>query len=1180
MHTVSCVYRAFSVRACIVSISAASIAFLARAQVSPSSTSTLGDSEDEAVSLSPFVVSADEDTGYGARDTLAGTRIRTRLEDVGSSISVITKQFLEDTNSASIEQLLVYTANTEVSAEGGNFLGMGDGAILTEVPSTTTRVRGTTSADRTRDFYLTDIPFDSYNTGRIDIQRGPNSILFGIGSPGGIVNNSLNIAGFKDSNRVSYQFASFGSQRMTADFNKVLLKNELAVRLSLLNDEKKYRQDPAYRDDRRVYLATKWDPAFLNKGSARTSLRASFEKGKIDSNIPRQTPPLDMVSPWFNPSQLNFLTYNPRTAPSATVTGPYFQSVGGNSGNAAAIAYNEKGEYLHSWYHMQGIAGAGNYRQTAVASYDKIANAQGEAGGFPWVSLGAYKATSLTDRSFFDFYENLLEGPNKWEFRDFKAFDAALSQTFLNDKVGFELSYNKEHAYFGGTQLFSSSTYALTVDMMTELPYGLPNPNVGRTMLVSSPGNSRWTRSDRENIRATAFVDINFADIAGKDSLLAKVLGRNTFTGMASRMEVDQFLGRYNNLYAAPNFARELHARPSFSGAVYFWGYMGPSLIGRTSMSGANITGMKGQMVPLPNMTYTAYNTATTQLDVIPFEVVYNLNVPDEQKLYQNTSSNNDRTWEQIDSTAAVWQGYWFGGTVVPMVGIRRDEQYVGDGGNPPNDVIPNARMASRNIYHPLFRAPHSAAQAAQYNAESGAAFNNSGFGSFFQESKVSSKTYSLVLHTPQGISRKLPGQTRFSLVANRSENVRPQASRRGLYGDPIPNPAGSTKEYGLIVSTLEERLSLRLTRYETKVTNVTLSGGLGANFHRVGEIEAQAQVAAMQQRDHAGAENHNFANPVYGVASNGFTVTWAPDGPILDDFADYTQAQIDATGAKQQAAIADWFANQLDSRFLQAWGFSDYDQLDELNPDDASFVNVSGISATVDTRSRGYEAEITARPVRGWDISFNLSKTFSTRTNLAPEVAAHLNARWEVFQGPAGDIRIIGGDRDDRASPNGQAHGGAGQTVRGRYLRDVMVNYLQYKASEGTQVPEARPWSANVITNYRFQEGKLNGWRVGGAYRWAAPTIIGYLGIQLPDGTSSFDAANPVKGPSQKQLDLWVGYGRKLTENIRWRAQLNVRNVLANDDLIPVTVQPDGGPAAYRIPEPRTFALTNTFEF
>ena len=59
-------------------------------------------------------------------------------------------------------------------------------------------MRGLASADNTRDFFVTDIPWDSYNVDRIDIQRGPGSILFGLGSPAGIVNASMNSAGFRN----------------------------------------------------------------------------------------------------------------------------------------------------------------------------------------------------------------------------------------------------------------------------------------------------------------------------------------------------------------------------------------------------------------------------------------------------------------------------------------------------------------------------------------------------------------------------------------------------------------------------------------------------------------------------------------------------------------------------------------------------------------------------------------------------------------------------------------------------------------------------------------------------------------------------------------------------------------------------------------------------------------------
>ncbi|MES1195150.1 MAG: TonB-dependent receptor plug domain-containing protein, partial [Opitutus sp.] len=249
--------------------------------------------KDEPVVLSPFVVEASEDSGYAAKDTLAGTRIRTELKDVGSSITVVTQKFLTDTNSRNASELLVYTPSTEVTGQGGNYLGQGTGLYLTNNASgasTTTRVRGLAQADNTRDFFLTDIPWDGYNVGRVDLQRGPNAILFGIGSPAGVVNTSLNQAAFRTSDKVENQVDNFGSVRFTADFNHVLIKDELAVRVSLLHDDAKYRQDGAYKKDKRVYGALRWDPAFLKTDSARTSLRANFESGSVQRNDPMNTP--------------------------------------------------------------------------------------------------------------------------------------------------------------------------------------------------------------------------------------------------------------------------------------------------------------------------------------------------------------------------------------------------------------------------------------------------------------------------------------------------------------------------------------------------------------------------------------------------------------------------------------------------------------------------------------------------------------------------------------------------------------------------------------------------------------------------------------------------------------------------------------------------------------------------
>ena len=72
-----------------------------------------------AVELSPFVVASDKDTGYAATETLAGTRMRTSLRDVGASLTILTPEFLRDLGVNSFDQALLYTPSVD-NVEGDN----------------------------------------------------------------------------------------------------------------------------------------------------------------------------------------------------------------------------------------------------------------------------------------------------------------------------------------------------------------------------------------------------------------------------------------------------------------------------------------------------------------------------------------------------------------------------------------------------------------------------------------------------------------------------------------------------------------------------------------------------------------------------------------------------------------------------------------------------------------------------------------------------------------------------------------------------------------------------------------------------------------------------------------------------------------------------------------------------
>jgi hypothetical protein len=62
----------------------------------PAESNDVDSAPEKVVELGPFVVSSDQDTGYQATNTLAGTRLNTPIEDVGAAVSIYTTDFLND----------------------------------------------------------------------------------------------------------------------------------------------------------------------------------------------------------------------------------------------------------------------------------------------------------------------------------------------------------------------------------------------------------------------------------------------------------------------------------------------------------------------------------------------------------------------------------------------------------------------------------------------------------------------------------------------------------------------------------------------------------------------------------------------------------------------------------------------------------------------------------------------------------------------------------------------------------------------------------------------------------------------------------------------------------------------------------------------------------------------------
>lgn len=214
--------------------------------------------ERSTVKLSPFVVDSSKDTRYRAANSMAGSRLDTSLENISNAIDIYTKDFMDDLAATNLEETLEYANNRETDS-GDTADGTGTDQISDHV-SYTFRIRGL-AASRALDYFDYNYPIDTYDVSRLDEARGPNAILFGFGSPGGIVNVTTNKAAVNRSfGSLSYSTGSEMQNREVLDYNHVLLPDKLALRLTGLHQEKEGWRQYTYDNRDAIHGALTFQP--------------------------------------------------------------------------------------------------------------------------------------------------------------------------------------------------------------------------------------------------------------------------------------------------------------------------------------------------------------------------------------------------------------------------------------------------------------------------------------------------------------------------------------------------------------------------------------------------------------------------------------------------------------------------------------------------------------------------------------------------------------------------------------------------------------------------------------------------------------------------------------------------------------------------------------------------------
>lgn len=1133
------------------------------AQTAPVNSPSSGDPDlNDVIVLSPFEVNADEDQGYLATSTLAGSRLNMPLRDVGAAISAVTKEFLQDTNATNLNELLIYTVNTESAGLDGNALGAAvasngypDETLSRRNPESANRVRALAPADRARGYFTTVTPSDTYNIDRVDIARGANALLFGLGSPAGVINNTL-ISARTDKNfgEATLGAGSEGSYRGTLDYNHVLIDDRLAIRMALLNDRREYRQRPAFEDDKRVFLTAKAN--LFESEAARITLNASYEKGEIDAIRPRRTGPGDRANVWLYGGSLgyfpnegrgprfpeNFLDpshpryvapnprYNGRIDPSQLDIPADFFDRGrdwhhyANSFRHMALVFEQDGS-------VPGVAGYDGFqteRQSGWVNNTGVANGHvRETLAFMtmWY-INQFSSQTTQVSSFplevYDYTRSLIGGESEIADSEFDALDVSIQGNFFNNMAGLELAYaSSEFTDQFSSPIAGAGGFHIAVDPNVQLTDGTPNPNFGR-LFSTATTDVLDGRDKQESVRLTGYLAF---DARKKwDNWLGKLVGYQRLSGLYSTYEREEDSLASNLAWAGEAGALAVdrvnadHQERGLRQLIYY----GPSIAG-AAPNGFTVQPQLEWNVPQDGDTYSIRTWDRAQQNWVTRDFAV-------QRVYNNGTEIGAL---DVESQAIVLQSNWLTDSLVTIAGWRKDtaDSFSSRNPLPPGTVVDESNNGLVDIPYDMSVAVDELTR-------------NPG-----QSVSGDIWSYSAVAHLSDWIWT--PWDLQVSAHFSQSENFQTLAGDVNFFGEFLPPPGGESKDWGLTIATQDNRASLRINFYESDITNAR-----------------------------TGAVSSGIVNGVYVMDFQ--TIQQWYDG-------------ID-TGWVTQDDI-EWFAQGIPQSVKDLVNF----QLSTTPSGKtvATYVNPT-VRDTEDLAGSGAEVEFTVNPTRNWRIHANVAQTKAKSSNIAPSLRRYVELRTPVWgdrrtgitsrtsEKPRSPANLV--DFNDTSNPNypnpAEFTDITSLAALGRaYTHIDRIDFL-----EGADSDRIREWRFNLVTNYQFTEGRFKGVGIGGAYRWEDEAIVSYANksVVIDPGTpfettvTVPDFDNPHISPAESNVDAWVSYRRKIfSDKIDWRLQLNVKNITADGNgLLPITFTPTGTPTAFMTTPTRTWWLSSSFRF
>jgi iron complex outermembrane receptor protein len=229
------------------------------------------EAKSEVIELSPFEVKATDDQGYRAANSVSATRIQVPLRDLPMTVNAFTEEFIADQKARSLWEVVRFAPGVTNSNPEFN----GGSAVY--------NVRGFNTATTLRNGFAGPTVLETANIARVDVVKGPGSLLYGNIEPGGVINYITKRPQQKPGVQFEQSIGTDGFWRTTADVTGPIGSANSPVLFRVIGS---YDNAPEFFDPYEKHTSLIAPSLTWNIGS-KTKINFDYEKFEEE-----ETPPL------------------------------------------------------------------------------------------------------------------------------------------------------------------------------------------------------------------------------------------------------------------------------------------------------------------------------------------------------------------------------------------------------------------------------------------------------------------------------------------------------------------------------------------------------------------------------------------------------------------------------------------------------------------------------------------------------------------------------------------------------------------------------------------------------------------------------------------------------------------------------------------------------------------------